>query len=131
MRAPLHITVQAGNQGPGPGEVDMIVTIDVNDPQNYPLTLMATAPSSGQLLAGNPQEQMLLNQRGRVSRTYKIRTTTPLHYNDPFQVVLRGQNQNNSAGLIAKGAFPPPPEVTVPSGNGPRPTGGRPPGPSR
>jgi hypothetical protein len=127
--APVVVTLSQGQVNSQTGETDVLATIDVHEPISYPVSLVATAPRSGQLTAGVAEEQLTLDHAGQITRSFRVRTPGPLSIDDPFRLVVRGQSPNGAVGFVADRQFPPRPEASPVQPNGPRPPGGRPPGP--
>lgn len=125
---PVIVTLEPAGAASA-GETELQLTLDVNRPPSYPLSITITVPPGAQLAAGALQESLPITQPGKILRRYKV--TGPLSPQAPFRVVVHGEAPDQSSGIHADQQFPPVAAAPRPS-HTPPPPGGRPPvGPPR
>jgi hypothetical protein len=120
---PVIVTLEQVAAGDGQ-ETEFQLTLAVNRPLAYPLSVTVTVPPGVQLTSGSPQESVSVAQTGKILR--RFRTTGPLTEQAPFRIVVHGEAPDRSSGVHADQQFPRPAEAPRrPPGTPP--PGGRPP----
>lgn len=129
VQAPLVVRFDEAPTQLASGETSLTVHIDVRTPLTFPVSLRASLPRGAVLTDGQLDEALDVTQAGTLHRTFRFRAADEMNEKNPFRVVVHGEAPDRSMGLHADRTFPAQSVVAVPPFAGPRPPGGRPPGP--
>lgn len=129
IQAPLVVQYDDQPTQLATGETELTVHLNVRSPLRFPVSFKASLPRGATLTSGELEETLTLTEVGVVHRTFRFRATDEMSGANPFRVVVHGEAPDRSMGLHADRTFPAQTTATVPAFAGPRPPGGRPPGP--